>query len=164
MKPAFRFDPAEPVDPLSNFDPPEYNDDLERALAEETADRLQCKPFLQITPQTPVGDAIRRLHDHGVSSLLVVHENRLVGIFTERDVLEKVVEGFDRNQHQPVSDFMTCEPTIIYDSDPIAAAAAAISVAGHRHVPVLDFDENVYGLVSARRLFDFIENHDQPAK
>ena len=99
------------------------------------------------------------LHDSGVSSLLVVDGDALVGIFTERDVLERVVERYPRISRETVKDFMTTDPTIVYQSDPAAAGAAAIAVAGHRHVPVLDMNEKVVGVVSPRRVFEFMEKH-----
>ena len=93
---------------------------------------------------------------------LVVDDNgNLVGLFTERDVLERVAEGFERNTKQPVSEVMTSEPTVVYESDPAATAIAAIAVEGHRHVPVLDMDGKVLGLASPRRVFDFMVKHDR---
>lgn len=159
MSTFFRVDPTEPNDPLSNFEPVQYDSDLQRALAEDTVSEIDVKPYLQIHSLAPVRDAVEMLHDSGVSSLLVVDDEKLVGIFTERDVLEKVVERYVRVQFEPVENFMTPDPTIVYDSDPAAAAAAAISVAGHRHVPVLDMEKQVQGMVSPRRFFEFMEKH-----
>ena len=155
----FRVDPSEPDDLLSNFEPVQYASELQRALSEETVSEIESKPFLQIDSHAPVREAVEMLHDSGVSCLLVVDGEHLVGIFTERDVLEKVVERYARVSVEPVEKFMTSDPTIVYESDPVAAAAAAISVAGHRHVPVLDLENQVQGIVSPRRVFDFMEKH-----
>ena len=149
----------DPVDPLSDFEPVEYASELERAFVEDCVEAIEAKPFLQISPSTPVHEAVEMLNDSGASSLLVVKDERLAGIFTERDVLEKIAEQYPRLLNEPVEKFMTADPTIIYQSDPAASAAAAIAVAGHRHVPVLDLNENVQGIVSPRRVFDFIEKH-----
>lgn len=159
MNAFFRVDPAEMNDPLSNFEPVQYASELERALAEDAATAIECQPFLTIAPHASLGEAIELLGESGVSSLLVVDGDRLLGIFTERDVLEKVVEQYSRVRSQPVEQFMTSDPTIIYESDPSAAAAAAIAVAGHRHVPVLDMDRRVRGIVSPRRFFQFVDKH-----
>ena len=159
MNAFFRIDPPEPEDQLSNFEPVQYPSELQRALAEDSVAEVDVKPFLQIAPDAPVHEAVEMLHDSGVSSLLVVDGESLIGIFTERDVLEKVVERYPRVSFEPVGNFMTTDPTIIYESDPVAAAAAAIAVAGHRHVPVVDLDEKVQGVVSPRRVFEFMEKH-----
>ena len=155
-------DPTEFEDPLSDFEPAQYASELERALAEETVAKIQLKPYLQFSPDTPVYEAVRQLHESKVASALVVDDNgNLVGLFTERDVLERVAEGFERNTKQPVSEVMTSEPTVVYESDPAATAIAAIAVEGHRHVPVLDMDGKVLGLASPRRVFDFMVKHDR---
>jgi CBS domain-containing protein len=148
---------AETPDPLSDYEPAKYTDPMQRVLAEETVEAIESRPFVTVEASTPVRQAIELLHQSGVSSLMVLKDDRLVGIFTERDVLEKVVESYERVATQAVESFMTAEPTIVYQSDPAAAALAAISVAGHRHVPVLDLDENVQGILSPRRVFQFVD-------
>ena len=159
MSSFFKIDPAESDDLLSNFEPVEYSSELERAFAEDSVEEIEAKPYLHVSPSTPVCQAIEMLHDSGVSSLLVVDGDSLMGIFTERDVLEKIVEQYPRLSRESVENFMTTDPTIVYQSDPAAAAAAAIAVAGHRHVPVLDMNEKVVGIVSPRRVFEFMEKH-----
>ena len=92
-------------------------------------------------------------------SMLVVDEGRVVGILTERDVLEKVAEQYPRLANRPVSEVMTVDPAVVYESDPAAAAVASIAVAGHRHVPVLGMDKQIIGVIGPRRVFDFVEKH-----
>ena len=152
-----RIDPSAFEDPLSNYEPAEYKSEVERALAEETVDAIQTTPFAQIDPSASVLDAVRVLDESQVSSLLVVEDGRLVGIFTERDVLEKVVEQYSKFCGASVREVMTADPTVIYETDPAASAVAAIAVAGHRHVPVLRVDDSVLGVVSPSRVFDFIQ-------
>ena len=155
-----KVDPSRFEDPLSDYEPIEYDCEIERALAEETVDKMQTRPFAQVAPTATVQEAVELLHGTNVASLLVVDEaGTLVGLFTERDVLERVAERYDRVASLPVRDVMTSNPTVVYESDPAAAAIAAIAVAGHRHVPVLGVDGSVMGLISPRRAFDFIEKH-----
>ena len=154
-----RIDPSAFDDPLSDYEPVEYASELERAFAEETVDAIQLRPFAQISPSASVCEAIQALHESEVSSLLVVEEGGLVGIFTERDVLERVVERYRKLSDTAVSDVMTTDPTVIYETDPAAAAVAAIAVAGHRHVPVLGVDDTLLGVVSPRRVFEFAQKY-----
>ncbi|OYP29415.1 cyclic nucleotide-binding/CBS domain-containing protein [Rhodopirellula sp. MGV] len=150
-----RFDA--PADPLSNFEPPTYRDTTAELLGEHHVGNVACQPYLSVESTCTVEEAIRELYQSGVSSLLVVEEGNLVGIFTERDVLERVAERYSRVKHLPVAEFMTSDPTIVYSEEPAAAAVAAIAIAGHRHVPVLDMDDQIEGIVSPRRVFQFIE-------
>ncbi len=146
-------------DPLSDYEPIQYESELHRALAEESADTIESQPFVQVKSSITIRQAIETLHRSKISSLLVVDEGRVVGIFTERDVLEKVAEQYPTLADTAVSEVMTTNPTVVYETDPAAAALAAIAVGGHRHVPVLGVDNTVHGIVSPRRVFDFVQKH-----
>ena len=146
-------------DPLSNYEPPEYDDVLEEALAEHSVANIRSKPYAEIPPDKTIYEALQALTGLGVASLLVVEDGRLVGVFTERDVLEKVATRFDEIKELPVREVMTKDPIVVYETDPVATALGAIAAAGYRHVPVLDLEENVVGVISTRRLFAFLQEH-----
>ena len=74
-------------------------------------------------------------------------------------MLEKVAEQFSKLASRPVREVMTAEPTVVYECDPVGTALAAIAVAGHRHIPVLRVDGTLKGIVSPRRVFDFLEQY-----
>lgn len=152
-------DPEDFEDPLSNYDPAEYQSALEAALAETPVSAIQSKPYAEVASDTPIRQAVHALHGLQVASLLVVDDGQLVGIFTERDVLERVAEDFPKLADQPISNVMTSNPLVVYASDPAGTALAAISSAGYRHVPVLDSAQQVEGIVSPRRVFNFLSSH-----
>jgi len=147
------------VDPMSVYEPAEYPNELERALAEEAVREIQSRPYPEVESTAPIRRAVHALHGLRVASLLVVDEGRLVGIFTERDVLEKVAERYHELADRPVREAMTSDPLVVYGSDPAGTALAAISAAGYRHVPVLSESEEILGIVSPRRVFTFLEQH-----
>jgi CBS domain-containing protein len=151
-----QLDPEEFDDPLSNYEPADYPSEIHRALAEESVDAMQTRPMVQISLTAPIREAVQAMHCYGVSSLLVVEDGKVVGIFTERDVLERVAEHFERVASNPVQTVMTADPTVVYESDPAAAAVAGIAVAGHRHIPVLRVDGTVSGIVSPLRVINFL--------
>lgn len=149
----------EPVDPLSNYDPPQYGSAVQAALAESTVGAMQLHPYAEVESATPIRQAIHALHGLEVASLLVVDDGELKGIFTERDVLERVAEQFPKLADRPISEVMTKEPFVVYASDPAGTALAAIAAAGYRHVPVLEgATERLVGIVSPRRVFAFLES------
>ncbi len=145
------------VDPLSDYEPIVYGDELQRAMAEESVLSIHSRPYAEVRPDTTVREAVEVLNDLQISSLLIVDEGRLVGIFTERDVLESVAERYLHIADSPVSEFMTSQPIVVYECDPVGAALAAIAVGGYRHVPVLSMSDQVLGIVSPKRVFDFLE-------
>lgn len=146
-------------DPLSNYDPPQFASAVEAALAESTVDTMQSRPYAEINSTTPVRLAIHALHGLKVSCLLVVENEKLVGIFTERDVLERVAEQYQNLAHRPISEVMTTNPMVVYAHNPAGTALAAIAAAGYRHVPVVEADGKVAGIVSPRRVFSYLETH-----
>ena len=125
-----KIDPDAFEDPLSNYEPPEYESELERALAEDPVTTIQSQPFIHVEAHCSVHEATRALYDAGVSSLLVIENEKLVGIFTERDVLERVAEQFDKLSDLPVREVMTPNPTVIYEYDPVGTAVAVGVAAG----------------------------------
>lgn len=145
-------------DPLSNFEPVCYESDLQEALAESPVDEIQSRPYAEIKSSATIRQALLALHGLRVASLLVVDDGQLKGIFTERDVLERVAEQYPRLTDRPVSEVMTKDPCVVYADDPAGTALAAIAAAGYRHVPVLDgSSEKLVGIVSPRRVFGFME-------
>lgn len=145
-------------DPLSDYDPTEYDSEFRRLIAEECVEAIPSRPFREVSPDTTIASAIALLSELEVASLLVVDDGKLVGIFTERDVLEKVSECYSRVCDRPISEAMTANPIVVYECDAIAAALAAIAIGGYRHVPVLSMSDEVLGVVSPRRVFDYLQN------
>ena len=151
--------PAEFDDPLSNYDPPEYGSALEATLAESLVEAMQLTPYAAVPSTIPIREAVSVLYALEVACLLVVDHGKLNGIFTERDVLERVAEQYPKLADQPIGDVMTSEPFVVYANDPAAAALAAIAAAGYRHVPVLDGRaERLVGVLSPRRVFAFMKS------
>ena len=154
-----QIDPDAFEDPLSNYEPAVYASELHRVLAEEPVSAIQSQPFVKVSVDASIQEAMQALSESEVSSLLVVDKEKLVGIFTERDVLENIAEHLPQLSSTPVREVMTSDPTVVYESDPVGTAVAAIAIAGHRHVPVLRIDGSVLGIVSPRRVLECLNKH-----
>jgi CBS domain-containing protein len=139
-------------DPLCDYEPKTYDDPLEQALAEQPVSEIQLHPYAHVTSDTTVGRAMQALAGLRISSLLVIDGGKLLGVFTERDVLERVADRYQELRDQPVSTVMTDQPVVVRDSDPLGAALAAIVAGGYRHVPVIGLGDEVLGIVSPRRV------------
>ena len=146
-------------DPLENYDSPAYDDPLEHALIEETVSAIRHEPFATIPPDTPVQRAMATLASLRIGCLLVAEGEHLVGVFSNRDVLVKVADEYEQPKDQPVSQFMTADPVYVYDTDSSAAALCVMAVSGYRHVPVLDMDQAIVGIVSPQRVTAFLQKH-----
>lgn len=145
-------------DPLENYDPPTYNDELEKVIYESPSSEIQHEPFTTISPNETVAVALKKLADDHIACLLVEDEGQLVGLFTNREVLNKVALESDILD-QPVSEVMTTEPVFVRDDDPVAATLCVMAVHGYRHVPILTSDSKIYGIVSPQRVTNFLTTH-----
>lgn len=147
--------PGEFQDPLENYEPKTYDDPLEQAIAEEPVARIQHQPHTSIGPDTSVADAVAKLASEHVACLLVEEDGKLLGIFTHREVLNRV--ALEKNVlDKPVREIMTQDPIFVHEHDPVATTLCVMAVHGYRHVPVLDSRERVLGVVSPQRVTKFL--------
>ena len=147
-------------DPLENYDAPTYADPLEQALAEEPVTAIQTHPYAAITPETTVDQALRKMAGEEIACLLVADGNgKLVGVFSDRDVMNKVALEYEDVKGRPVSEFMTGDPVYVCDTDTASAAICVMAVSGYRHVPVVALDGQLLGIISPQRVTHFLCEH-----
>ncbi len=93
---------------------------------------------VSLAPDTTVREAARVMNDHGIGGVLVLDQGRLVGIFTERDVMRRVVATGLDPATTPVSEVMTRDVVTASADQVIAECRALMSSRRIRHVPVQD--------------------------
>ncbi len=133
----------------------EAGGELEESIAKHSVQVLVPKVPVAVEPTTVVRDAVKEMVDRKIGCLLVQDGANLVGIFSERDVLNKVTPdaaGMDRS----VADFMTPSPETITSQDSIAYALHAMDSGGYRHLPVVDDDGKPTGIISVRDILSFL--------
>ncbi len=122
-------------------------------LLGEHLDSLGAPPPLTVGPDTPVDVAIARMHEAEADCVLVTVDDRLVGIFTDRDAVVKAA-GTRLGAFQ-VRDFMTPDPVVLRHDDPIAIAIHKMAVGGFRHIPIIERGRPT-GVVTARDVFEHL--------
>ncbi len=115
-------------------------------------------PLATLAPDATVGKAIETMKKKRVSAVMVVSKKKprkLVGIFTERDFLDRAlgVHGLGKMKLEKV---MTRNPEALSAKDSVAYALNKMSVGRYRHIPVVDEQGVPTGMISARDLIDFI--------
>lgn len=106
--------------------------------------------------QAPLREAVERMSDSNVGCVLVVEGGRLCGIFTERDVLTKVVGKVVDLERTPLARFMTPDPEVLSPDDRVSFALNKMTVGGFRHVPLVDDEGRPAGVVSMRNIVDYM--------
>jgi CBS domain-containing protein len=107
-------------------------------------------------PQTTIREAIAAMQRERKGCVLVVEQARLVGIFTERDVLTKVAAREVEIDQVRVRDLMTPNPDCLNMDTELVYALQYMDVGDTRHVPVLDGQDEPVGVVSIRDILDYI--------
>lgn len=126
------------------------------AILSDTIGNVRRAATVAVTPQTSVGDTIRAMNAGHVGCALVLQDRKLLGIFTERDVLRKVAGTITDLDGTPVATVMTREPSTLLESALIAHALRKMVAEGYRHVPLVDDQHNAIGVVAVRDLVAWI--------
>lgn len=101
-------------------------------------------------PDTTVLEAAIAMEGSDLGSLAVVEGMVLVGLVTERDIRRSVAEGMGSDT--PVSSLMSGDPDTFDPDLDVWDAAAWIAESGYRHLPVMDDEGTLLGVVSLRDL------------
>jgi len=126
-------------------------------------ERVKIVDVLAIAAERPlivdhgalVSAVIEQMRRGGTGCALVTRDGKLAGIFTERDVLNKVLGDADALA-QPVSALMTSDPDHVAESDSIRKAAAHVQRGGFRNVPVVDANGAPVGLVRHKDVIAYL--------
>lgn len=114
---------------------------------------MRRRGILKVPPETLVSKAARLMASKNIGAVMVVEDERLVGIFTERDIAFRVVaRGLDA-QTTPLAAVMTPAPDSVDPNKPFGYALLRMHEGGYRHLPVIH-DGKVVGIVSARSAMD----------
>lgn len=128
---------------------------LGEAILEARINDLDTYPALVVPESASVGDAIRLMVERHVGAVLVVRDGRAIGIFSERDVMRRVVisgVGLER----PVMDAATPDPEMLGPDDNIAFALNRMVIGGYRHIPIVDDSGAPVAILSQREIVSHI--------
>ncbi len=103
---------------------------------------------LSIRKDSTVLEAAALMNEHRTGSVLVVTDDHIDGIFTERDVLSRVVGERRDPGATRVEEVMTVELTCCEPETPVEEARAAMKNRRIRHLPVVDQQKKVLGIIS----------------
>jgi signal-transduction protein with cAMP-binding, CBS, and nucleotidyltransferase domain len=127
---------------------------LARSVMEDDLSKLE-QEFLGVSPDAPVSEVIRRMKEARLGCALVIDGGKLYGIFTERDLLNKVTGQTATTETTAVSQVMSPDPEILRETDSVAAALNKMSMGRYRHIPVQKADGS-YAVTSIKHVLKYI--------
>ncbi|MCE4600569.1 MAG: CBS domain-containing protein [Desulfurococcales archaeon] len=110
-----------------------------------------------VKPSSTVWEAVTRMASLDIGALPVIdEEGKLVGIFTERDLLKRVIAKKLDPEKTLISEVMTPSPVSIDPEEPVENARFLMAKLKTRHLPVVDKDGRLIGIVSIRDI-EYVE-------
>jgi CBS domain-containing protein len=132
--------------------------DLTKSLKVESVSRLHPTTPLKVGPRERVADAISLMRKEQVGCLLVCEGDELLGIFTERDLMRRVLAA-GKPLTLPIAEGMTPSPVVVRRNEPIGAAVRRMEEGGYRHLPVVDEAGRLVGMLSVKRIVHYLAEH-----
>lgn len=117
--------------------------------------KVRGRPVVSVTPDTTVFDAIKLLAEKDIGALLVMKDNQLLGVFSERDYTRKIALAGKNSRETRVSEVMTSKVYFVRPDMRTRECLALMSEKRFRHLPVVENDK-VVGMVSMRDIMDDI--------
>jgi CBS domain-containing protein len=125
--------------------------------------QLMSSGTVSVTPDTPVEGAAQMLLDKQIGSLVVVDEtNHLEGILTSTDFV-RIVKESEPKAETTVKRYMTDQVVTVGAQDSTRDAADKMITYNIRHLPVVDGEEGVIGMLSTTDLTAYLSDTEQPS-
>lgn len=123
-----------------------------RKARQDSVSSMETDDYVCIDPSTPLSKAIEAMkQDEGGCAIVCDQAGKVIGIFTERDLLTKIV-GLETDQNAPVSDWMSPVVATLTTDATIGEAVAIMNEKGYRNIPLVK-DGKLVGSIS---VFDVI--------
>jgi CBS domain-containing protein len=130
---------------------PDDKTDGLRHVRRDSINRMETDDYVCLQPSTPLSEAIERMKEDEGGCAIICEGRRVVGIFTERDLLTKII-GKQVEMTSPVSRWMTTAVETMTPNGTIGDAVRVMNEKGYRNIPVVKDGE----LVGSVSVFDVI--------
>ena len=127
-----------------------------QALANATVGELSPRPHARVDVGDAMWKVVSEMKTKGRGAVLVEDDGALVGIFTERDLLNRIDYSDALWSHVVVRDVMTPHPMVVRSDDSLNEALRRLIQGHRRHLPVVDDRGHVLGLISIRDILSYI--------
>jgi len=132
---------------------------LARSVMEDNLNQLEQEATITVQPDAPAIDVMRKMKTVNSGCALVLNGDKLIGIFTEHDVLHRMFGQDSSPRDIAVSELMTHNPESLRETDSVAAALSKMSLGRYRHIPVARKDGS-YSVTSIKSVLKYIAKED----
>jgi CBS domain-containing protein len=131
------------------------NNDVELFLTGDVSSIRAQKPVTASEGDT-VESVVAKMRVNSLGSLVITkHEQgRVLGVFSERDLMNRIITERDQTRGEPISRFMTRQPVTLQPTTSVLYALQVMVERSFRHMPIVDFEERLTGILSIK---DFVQ-------
>lgn len=126
-------------------------------LNTETVSQCEPAPPVCMAPSASVRQALELMQVQNSGAVLVCQDQRVVGIFTERDALKLMAAGagFD----EPLERSMTRDPVVLRANDIVSKAITLMAQGGYRRLPIVDDRGQPTGIITVQGILHYLVDH-----
>ena len=138
------------------------NDNLDLALGitpQDTIGTLLGEKFIILNEMVSLRDVIENIKIHHIGCVLLENNNEISGIFTERDIVRKIVGNRHNLETEKVKDYMTRNPDVLYKNDLIGFALNKMINGGYRHIPIINEENKPIGIITMQDIINHLGNY-----
>ncbi len=143
---------------LRSIDIPQPKTGLQKRIMETPLKELDPMPALTVDVNSPISRVIEKMQKRRIGSALVLDGNNLVGIFTERDALNRLAGKNQDLDNTPISAVMTGNPKCLSENDTLAFALNRMAVGSYRHIPIVQEGEPIR-FISVRGVLRYLHEN-----
>lgn len=131
---------------------------LSKIIEQDKIQNVKVRAAIQVEQETPLKSVLSQMQELKRGCALVTEKGKLLGIFTERDYLTRVIEkGVKMNA--PIKELMTPNPCSLPVSASMAQAIELMSARSLRHLPLTNEQNLIEGYISVRDVLDYLSAH-----
>ncbi len=117
---------------------------------------IMKRDVVSLSPMESASEAVRLMAERELGAVLVTREGKLLGIFSERDLLKRVIVRGFLPEETVIESVMTPNPVAVFETTTLKDATRLVREHGFRHLPVIDNKGQVVGILSARDFLQFV--------
>jgi len=130
---------------------------LRELLTTSRVGQLAPKAIPVLRGEQTIADAASEMRSHSHGSAMICRDGKLIGIFTERDLMKRLAEG--KTLEEPLSQAMTAKPRTVSLEDSLMTVIQLMDGGGYRRLPVVDSSGTPVGVVDVKSVVHFLVEH-----